>query len=443
MKVGQEVRIGLAGFGTIGTGVVKLLQQLGPQLVRRLGFRLTLARIADIDLERDRGVTVPTEILTRDAFALVADPSIDVVVELMGGYDTARRLVLSALKAGKSVVTANKAMLAVHGHEIFAAAEKHGVDLRFEASVGGGIPIVRTLREALAGDRLRAVYGIVNGTSNYILTEMSEQDAEFDTVLRQAQAKGLAEADPSFDVDGIDAAHKLTLLIQLAFGVHVPFEKIPVEGIRQVTPLDIRFARDLGYVIKLLAIAKLHGREVEARVHPTMVPRKHVLADVKGAYNGIAVDGEALGQTFYYGLGAGMMPTATAVLADIVEVAQRRLRPGAAAWPPLGYPLAQQRLARLRPLDRCESEYYLRFHAIDRPGVLGQIAGILGRERISIAAMTQHGNDQGGVVPVVMRTHRAVERNLRRALRQIERLKVVQRPVGVIRIEESLGEVNS
>lgn len=442
MTRGREVRIGLAGFGTIGTGVVRLLQQFGPRLEKRLGFRLTLARIADIDLDRERGVEVPKEILTRDAFTLVADPTLDVVVELMGGYETARRFVVAALKAGKSVVTANKAMLAIHGREVFAEAERRGVDLRFEASVGGGIPIVRTLREALAGDRVRAVYGIVNGTSNYILTKMSEEDLEFDAVLRQAQGEGLAEADPRLDVEGIDAAHKLTLLVQLAFGLHVPFEKIPVEGIRQITSLDVRFARDLGYVIKLLAIAKLHGRELEARVHPTMVPRKHVLADVKGAYNGIAVDGEALGQTFYYGLGAGMMPTATAVLADIVDAAQRRIQASSPAPPPLGYPLAQQRRALLRPLDRCESEYYLRVHAVDRPGVLGQIASILGRNRISIAAMTQHGNDQGGVVPVVMRTHRAVERNLRRALRQIERLKVVRRPVGVIRIEESLGEVN-
>lgn len=434
-----EVRLGLAGFGTIGTGVVKLLHELGPSLTKRLGFRLSLVRIADLDLERDRGVTVSRDLLTTDAFALVNDPHIDIVIELMGGYETARRLVLAALRAGKSVVTANKAMLAVHGHEVFATAERHRLDVGFEASVGGGIPIVRTLRQGLAGDRVRAVYGIVNGTSNYILTEMSEQGAEFDSVLRQAQAAGLAEADPTLDVDGVDAAHKLTLLIQLAFGVRVPCAQIPTEGIRHITQLDVRFARELGYVIKLLAIAKLHGREVEARVHPTMVPREHVLADVKGAYNGIAVDAEALGQTFYYGLGAGMMPTATAVLADVIEVARNRLSGQSGAQPPLGYPLSHQREAKLRPLARCESEYYLRFQALDRPGVLGQIAGILGRKQISIAAMTQHGNDEKGAVPVVMRTHRAREGNLRQALREIERLRVIRKPVGVIRIEESLG----
>lgn len=435
----REVRLGLAGFGTIGTGVVKLLEGLGPALARRLGFRLKLARVADVDLNRDRGVAVPRELFTTDAFALVSDPQIDVVIELIGGCNVARRLVLAALRAGKSVVTANKALLAVHGQEIFRSAEENKLDVGFEASVGGGIPIVRTLRQGLSGDRVRAVYGIVNGTSNYILTQMSEQEAEFEPVLLRAQAEGLAEADPSFDVDGIDAAHKLTLLIQLAFGVYVPFEQIPTEGIRHVTPLDIRFARELGYVIKLLAIAKLHGREVEARVHPTMVPRKHVLADVKGAYNGITVDGEALGQTFYYGLGAGMMPTATAVLADVIEVARNRVYGSSGATPPLGYPIGEQKRARLRPLERCESEFYLRLHAVDRPGVLGQIASILGRRQISIAAVTQHGNGEGGVVPVVMRTHRALERNLRLALREIARLRVIRKPVGVIRIEESLG----
>ncbi len=435
----REVRLGLAGFGTIGTGVVKLLEGLGPALARRLGFRLKLAQVADVDLNRDRGVAVPRELFTTDAFALVSDPQIDVVIELIGGCNVARRLVLAALRAGKSVVTANKALLAVHGQEIFRSAEENKLDVGFEASVGGGIPIVRTLRQGLSGDRVRAVYGIVNGTSNYILTQMSEQEAEFEPVLRRAQAEGLAEADPSFDVDGIDAAHKLTLLIQLAFGVYVPFEQIPTEGIRHVTPLDIRFARELGYVIKLLAIAKLHGREVEARVHPTMVPRKHVLADVKGAYNGITVDGEALGQTFYYGLGAGMMPTATAVLADVIEVARNRVYGSSGATPPLGYPIGEQKRARLRPLERCESEFYLRLHAVDRPGVLGQIASILGRRQISIAAVTQHGNGEGGVVPVVMRTHRALERNLRLALREIARLRVIRKPVGVIRIEESLG----
>ncbi len=435
----REVRLGLAGFGTIGTGVVKLLDGLGAALVRRLGFRLKLARVADVDLNRDRGVAVPRELFTTDAFALVSDPQIDVVIELIGGCNVARRLVLAALRAGKSVVTANKALLAVHGQEIFRTAEENKLDVGFEASVGGGIPIVRTLRQGLSGDHVRAVYGIVNGTSNYILTQMSEQEAEFEPVLRWAQAEGLAEADPSFDVDGIDAAHKLTLLIQLAFGVYVPFEQIPTEGIRHVTPLDIRFARELGYVIKLLAIAKLHGREVEARVHPTMVPHKHVLADVKGAYNGITVDGEALGQTFYYGLGAGMMPTATAVLADVIEVARNRVYGSSGATPPLGYPIREQKRARLRPLERCESEFYLRLHAVDRPGVLGQIASILGRRQISIAAVTQHGNREGGVVPVVMRTHRALERNLRLALREIARLRVIRKPVGVIRIEESLG----
>src|SRR5512139_721626 len=305
----REVRVGLIGFGTIGTGVVKLLQRHQTGIRARLGARLTLARIADIDLKRDRGVKVDAGILTSDAGALIDDPTIDIVVELMGGYEPARELVLRAVRAGKAVVTANKALLAVHGAEIFRAAEKARVDIGFEAAVGGGIPIIRTLREGLAGDRNRAIYGIVNGTSNYILSMMTQQGGDFATVLHEAQRQGLAEADPTFDVDGIDAAHKLALLIQLAFRTAVRFKDIPVEGIRHVSQVDIGFARDFGYVIKLLAIAKRQGEQVEARVHPTMVPRQHLPGDVSGAYNAIAVQGEAMGSSMYFGLGAGMMPT--------------------------------------------------------------------------------------------------------------------------------------
>ncbi len=436
----RVVGVGVLGFGTIGTGVVKLLQAHARRLRERLGAELRLAAIADIDLERDRGVRVPRQILTRDAREVVASEQVDIVVELIGGYEPARQLVREALQRGKSVVTANKALLAVHGAELFGTAERAGVTLGFEASVGGGIPIIRTLRQGLVGDRVRAVYGIVNGTSNYILTEMTRAGADFATVLARAQAEGLAEADPSFDVDGIDAAHKLCLLIQLGFGVRVPFPAIPVEGIRRLSPVDIEYACEFGYAIKLLAIAKLHGTQVEARVAPTMIPQRHVLADVNGAYNGIVVQSDALGQTFYYGLGAGMMPTATAVVADIVDAARCRLGLVQSPLPPLGYPLAQQREAKILPEQAIESEYYLRLSLADRPGVLAQIAGILGKEKVSIAAMVQRGRRQNGWVPVVMRTHRASERQVRRAMQRIRRLQAVQGAPTVLRIEEGLGE---
>ncbi len=436
----REVRVGLIGFGTIGTGVVKLLQRNQAQICTRLGARLTLARIADIDLRTDRGVKLGRGVLTNNAEAMIDDPSIDIVIELMGGYETARRFVLRAIERGKSVVTANKALLAVHGAEIFRAVEKGGVDIGYEASVGGGIPIIRTLREGLAADRNRAIYGIVNGTSNYILSTMTQQGGEFDAVLKEAQRQGLAEANPTYDVDGIDAAHKLTLLIQLAFGTRVRFKDIPVEGIRDVTQLDINFAREFGYVIKLLAIAKRDGDGIEARVHPTMVPRQHLLADVSGAYNAIAVQGEALGASMYFGLGAGMMPTATAVVADLMDVARNILGERRGRVAPLGYPLREQQRVPLKSIDNLISDYYLRFMVVDRPGVLAKISGILGAHDISIASVIQKEREHGANVPIVIRTHHASERNLRKALKAIDRLVAVRGKSALIRIEDSLGQ---
>jgi homoserine dehydrogenase len=438
--VAREVRVGLIGFGTIGTGVVKLLQRNAAQIRTRLGARLTLARIADIDLRTDRGVKVDRKILTASAEALLDDPAIDIVIELMGGYEPARRFVLRAIANGKSVVTANKALLAVHGAEIFRAVEQAGADIGYEASVGGGIPIIRTLKEGLAADHNRAIYGIVNGTSNYILSTMTQQGGEFDVVLKEAQRQGLAEANPTYDVDGIDAAHKLTLLIQLAFGTRVRFKDIPVEGMRHVTQLDINFAREFGYVIKLLAIAKQDGEGIEARVHPTMVPRQHLLADVGGAYNAIAVQGEALGASMYFGLGAGMMPTATAVVADLLDVARNLLGSNRGRVAPLGYPLAQQRRVPLKSIDDLVSEYYLRFMVVDRPGVLARISGILGAHDISIASVIQKEREHGASVPIVIRTHQALERNLRTALKAIDRLAAVRAKSALIRIEDSLGQ---
>jgi len=438
-SVRGEVRVGLIGWGTIGTGVVKLLQRNRAHIRERLGCDLVLGGISDLDLTTDRGIRVDRKLLTRNALELIDDPRIDVIVELIGGYEPARRFVLHAIGRGKPVVTANKALLAVHGEEVFAAAERGGVEVGFEASVGGGIPIIRTLKQALAGDRNQAVYGIVNGTCNYILSTMTRQGGEFGAVLAQAQKDGLAEADPSFDIDGIDSAHKLSLLVQLAFGARVPFKSIPVEGIRTVTATDIAFAEEFGYVIKLLAIAKADGDDIEARVHPTMVPRSHVLADVNGAFNAIAVMGEALGQSVYIGQGAGMMPTATAVVADLIDVARSIRGTGGTRVAPLGLPFADVRRLRVRPLDDLVSQYYVRFMALDRPGVLGQIAQALGRNGISIASVIQREREEKGAVPVVIHTHEASERSLRRALAAIAKLSAVKGRPSVIRIEDRLG----
>ena len=435
----RAIRIGLIGFGTIGTGVIKLLQRQRAALRDTLGVALDLVRVADIDTRRDRGVKLARGVLVNDARAILDDPTIDIVIELMGGTGLARRFVLEAVAAGKDVVTANKALLAHHGAEIFPAAEKAGVEVGFEASVGGGIPIIRTLKEGLCGDRNLAVYGIVNGTSNYILSRMSEEGGEFSTVLKGAQADGLAEADPSFDVDGIDAAHKLALLIQLAFRVRVPFRQISVEGIRHVSQADIAFAREFGYAIKSLAVAKRAGDRIEASVRPTMVPRRHALANVNGALNAIAVHGEALGDSLYVGAGAGMMPTATAVVADLMDVARNRVHGCRGRIAPLGYPVRTQTRARTVPLDALHGEYYLRFMLVDRPGGLGRIASILGVHDVSIAAVIQREREHGRVVPVVIRTHEAREQALRRAVRAIDRLAVVRGRSTVIRIEEDLG----
>jgi homoserine dehydrogenase len=432
------VQVGLIGFGTIGTGVLKVLRGHRAEIARRVGRPIEITAIADLDLTTDRGVAAGPARLTRDAQSLIDDPALEIVIELIGGYEPARRFVLGAIRAGKDVVTANKALLAVHGEEIVREAETHGVRLGFEASVGGGIPILRTLKEGLAGDRTAAVYGIVNGTCNHILTTMTREGRPFADVLGEAQRLGLAEADPSTDVDGIDSAHKLALLTTLAFGVAPRFKDIPTEGIRGIDAVDIAYARELGYTIKLLAIAKDGGDAIEARVHPTMIPNGHLLADVGGNFNAIFVRGAALGPTMYYGQGAGSMPTATAVVADLMASVRDRLVGPAVRVPPWGVPQRALRRARIRPLASLESDYYLRVMALDRPGVLARVAGILGRHDIGIASVIQRERHARGAVPVVIRTHRARERQVARALAAIDRLPVVRgRPVS-IRIEERL-----
>jgi homoserine dehydrogenase len=433
------VKVGLIGFGTIGAGVVKLLRVHREEIARRAGRPIEISAIADLDVRTDRGVNPRPARLTTDAMSVLNDPTIDIIIELVGGYEPARRFVLRAIEQGKDVVTANKALLAVHGEEIVAAAEHAGARLGFEASVGGGIPILRALKEGTAGDRTVAVYGIVNGTCNHILTTMTRNGASFDTVLADAQRLGLAEANPTADIDGIDSAHKLAILTALAFNVRPRFKDIPTEGIRRIEAIDIAFAKELGYTIKLLAIAKEGGDAIEARVHPTMIPSRSLLADVDGAFNAIVLQGEFLGRSMYYGKGAGAHPTATAVVADLIAAVRDRAVGEAVRVPAWGVPQSDLRRVPIRRLADLEGEYYLRFMALDKPGVLARIAGVLGRFDISIASVMQRERSAGTTVPIVIRTHHAKEKNLQKALRAIDKFTVVKGTPVSIRIEEQLA----
>jgi homoserine dehydrogenase len=434
----KPVRIALLGCGTVGEGVVRLLRSNAAMFERKLGAPLELAGVADRSLKPIPSLGLDAKLITRDSAKLIERDDVDIVAELFGGYEPARSLILKAIAAGKDVVTANKALLAEHGEEIFRAADKAGLAVGFEASVGGGVPIMRTLREALAGDRQRAVYGIVNGTCNSILSMMTEGGSEFRDALAEAQREGLAEADPTLDIEGHDAAHKLCLLVTLAFGVLLKPAQVYTEGISRVTPADITYARELGYTVKLLAIAKDDDGAIEARVHPTMIPAKHLLASVSGSFNAIYIHGEALGSSMYFGRGAGQMPTATAVMADVIEIARHRMAGARGGAHALGYPVTWIKRARVKPMDDVVCEYYLRFMAQDKPGVLGGIASVLGRNGVSIASVIQQGRGVETTVPVIMRTHEARARNLKRALKSIAKLHMVDGSPAFIRIEERL-----
>ncbi len=445
LRRSDAVGVGLIGLGTIGTGVVKVLQNNAAVIERRLGFPLRLVRVADLDTETDRGIDLGDVPFDRDSDGLLRDPRVDVAIELIGGYDAARRLTLRAIEAGKHVVTANKALLALHGKEIFDAAKRQGVDVAFEASVGGGIPILRSLREGLAANRILSVHGIMNGTTNYVLTEMEKTGERFDVVLRRAQELGYAEADPSFDLDGVDAAHKLTLLATKAFGAELTFKQIPTEGIRDLMPVDFDAARELGFRIKLLGIAKSHpdpdgGPErIEVRVHPTLIPASSLLANVDGAMNAVAVTGDAVGPTLFYGAGAGAMPTASAVVADLMEIAREIRRGSVGRVAPLSYMPERIEPKPLVPLGDLYGRVYLRFTAVDRPGVLAHIASVLGENEIGIESVIQKGRaEPAASVPVLVQTHPAREAALRSALEHIDRLPDVTAPTRMIRIEEDL-----
>ncbi|UCE84800.1 MAG: homoserine dehydrogenase [Deltaproteobacteria bacterium] len=439
-----SIGIGVIGLGTIGTGVVKVLRRSERVISERLGFPLRLVRIADIDTERDRGVDLSGVRFDADAQGLIEDPEVDIVVELIGGYDTARRFILRAIERGKHVVTANKALLALHGHEIFEAARRRGVDVGFEASVGGGIPILRALREGLAANRILSVHGIMNGTTNYVLTEMERTGEPFEVVLKRAQDLGYAEADPTFDVDGIDAAHKLTLLVAMAFGAQLTFEDIPTQGIRHIKPLDLEAAQEFGYRVKLLGIGKIveapdGGERIDVRIHPTMIPRESLLASVDGPMNAIAVHGDAVGPTLFYGAGAGELPTASAVVADLMEIGREIRRGSAGRVAPLSYlPEALSRKPLLG-LGELFGRYYLCFTAKDRPGVLAEIAGALGEREIGIDSVIQKGRGRASEsVPVIVLTHPAREAAVADALVEIDRLSDVTAATRVVRIEEEL-----
>ncbi len=440
----EAVGIGLVGLGTIGTGVVKVLQRNADVIAQRLGFPLRLVRIADLDLETDRGVDLAGIQFDDDSEGLIADPEVDIVVELIGGYGAAKELTLAAIDSGKHVVTANKALLALHGKEIFDAADAKGVDVAFEASVGGGIPILRSMREGLSANRIESLYGIMNGTTNYVLTEMEKTGEDFEVVLKRAQDLGYAEADPSVDVDGIDAAHKLTLLVAMAFGAELTFKDIPTEGIRNLTPMDLEAAEEFGFRIKLLGIAKSQvgadGTErIDARVHPTMIPRDSLLANVDGAMNAIGVRGDAVGPTLFYGAGAGEMPTASAVVADLMEIAREIRRGSAGRVAPLSYHPDHLEPKPLVPIGELHARCYLVFTAEDRPGVLAQITSVLGENGISIESVIQKGKSVAeGSVPILMLTHPTWEAAVRNALDEIDRLAEVTAPTRLVRIEEEL-----
>jgi homoserine dehydrogenase len=432
----KKIHVGLLGFGTVGSGTAKILLENREVIESRLGASLELKWIADLDIETDRGVAVDQRILTTDAGLVVNDPGVDVIVELIGGYEPAKSFMLKAIENGKHVVTANKALLAAHGDEIFSAASGKGVEVGFEASVGGGIPLIRSIKEGLVANRIGSLFGILNGTANYILTKMTDQGKPFAEVLKEAQALGYAEADPTFDIEGIDTAHKLTILLAIAYGVPIDSEAVYTDGISKVTPLDIKFIKEFGYRIKLLAISKDDGEAIEARVHPTLIPDDSMLANVNEAYNALYIKGDAVGNVMLYGPGAGMMPTGSAVVSDLVDVARNILTGAVGRVPSVGYQPAGIKAVRIKSIDELKTGYYFRFSAEDRPGVLSKISGILGKHQISIKSVHQKGRDLVGAVPVVMITHEAKEAGVRMALSEIDRLEVVKDKTVLIRIED-------
>ena len=427
----QHFAIGLAGMGNVGAGVFKHLTQNRALLRERLGYELDVARIAVRDPHKDRGVSVPAELITTRWEDLLDDPAIQIIVELMGQKDESLRLMLGAIERGKIVVTGNKALLAEHGREIFEAATKYKVPVFFEAAVAGGIPIIKSIREAFIGNHIQSIHGIINGTSNYILTRMVESGLGFSDALVEAQTAGYAEADPTLDVNGWDAAHKAVILASLAYGFWIPTDRIYVEGIEHVTANDICFARKLGYTIKLLGIIKADASgEIEVRVHPTLIPEKHVLASVNGVFNALAVHGDIVGDTLFYGRGAGQDPTSSSVIADIAEAA------AALQSPRSNYGFMPHGLyGTCKPIDQIVSEYYLRLTVEDRPGVIAQVAGILGALDIGISSIFQPEGNEGEAVALILVIHKASNGQINAALEKIAALPCIKKTPRMLRVE--------
>ena len=436
----RKINVGLLGCGTVGTGVAKILIENKDVICSRVGADLNLKYVADIEMQRDRGIRFDDGVFINDAYKVVDDPDIDIIIEMIGGEGVAKDLILRAIDNGKQVVTANKALLAVHGNAIFKAAMEQGVDLAFEASVGGCMPIIKSLRESLVGNHIKSMAGILNGTCNYILSRSTDDGSSFEAVLAEAQKKGFTEADPTLDIEGVDTAHKLAILTSLAYGMEINFKDIYIEGIANIAPMDIDFAGQFGYKIKLLAISKDVGNAVDARVHPTMIPFDNPLSSVGGVLNAITISGDAIGNMMLYGYGAGMMPTASAVVGDIVDLARNLLTGSSGRVPLLSYQMNNISKIPVIPVDEITTHYYFRFSALDRPGVLSKISGILGDYEISIKSVHQKGRKTKGSVPIVMLTHLAKEAGVKKALSEIFNLDVVSDKPVLIRIEDENQE---
>jgi homoserine dehydrogenase len=433
----KPINVALLGIGTVGGGTFTVLERNQDEIARRAGRPIRITTVADKNLARIQEVTQGRCRATDDAFSVVADPDIDIVVELIGGCGVAKDLILKAIANGKHVVTANKALLAMHGNEIFAAAQARGVMVAFEAAVAGGIPIIKALREGLTANRIEWIAGIINGTTNFILSEMRDKGLGFDEVLREAQRLGYAEADPTFDIEGIDAAHKLTIMSAIAFGVPMQFDKCYTEGISRLTREDIRYAEELGYRIKLLGITKRTARGVELRVHPTLIPARRLIANVEGVMNAVLVKGDAVGATLYYGRGAGAEPTASAVVADLVDVTRLHTADPEHRVPHLAFRPDRLSDLPMLPIGEVETAYYLRMRVEDKPGVLADITRILADQHISIDAMIQKEPAQGErQANIIMLTHQTLEKNVDAAIALIERLPTISGQVTRIRLEE-------
>ena len=433
----KMVKVGMIGFGTIGAGVAKILADNSEIIMQRLGAGVELVKVADLDITTDRGVKLGPDVLTTSADEVINHPDIDIVIELMGGYEPARKFLLQAIDQGKHVVTANKALLAKHGEEIFSAITEKGLSIGFEASIGGAIPIIRSIREAFVANRIQAIEGIVNGTANYILSKMSDENCDFETALKEAQEKGFAEADPTFDIEGIDSAHKIAVLTRLAYGTPVSFDDITVSGISGITSEDIVCAQEFGYRIKLLAISKYDGQAIDIRVHPAMIPIAHPMANVNGSMNAIRVCDDMMEENVLIGHGAGALPTGSAVVGDVVEIARNILSGVGERLPAGSFQDKEVKRIPLKDISEIESEYFLRFSVLDNPGVLSKISGILGKHSISIESMIQRGRgDRGEGVPLVMMCHKSSEKNIQSALKEIEELDVVCGKSNLIRVEK-------